>query len=114
VLRARYVLGLLFLSATRLLCLATLRSAASLLCGFALCAFCLLAFVRSGALGKLAVLLLFVAAKLFGLLAFLRFLFVSAMRLLFLATLRSAASLLCGFALCAFCLPAFLRCSALG
>jgi hypothetical protein len=64
--------------ATRFVFLAALRSSALSLCGFALCAFGLLALLCRGALGKLVVLFLFAAAKLFCLLAFLSFPLLSA------------------------------------
>jgi uncharacterized membrane protein len=113
-LRAQCFLGLLFLSAPRLLFLTALRSSALSLCGFAFCAVGLLALLRRGALGKTVVLFLFAAAKLSGLLALFGFLFLSAPRLLFLTALRSSALSLCGFALCAFGLLALLCRGALG
>src|SRR5438067_7729977 len=73
-------------------------------CGFALCAFCLLAFLCCGALGKLAVLFLLAFPPLLFLLLLFGFLFLSAAGLLFRAALCSSASPFCGFALCAFVL----------
>src|SRR5205814_9986360 len=70
----------------------TLFRSASFLCGFPFCAFGLLACLRGGACGQLAVLFLLAAAKLFGLLAFLGFPLLSATCFPRLATHRPSLS----------------------